>query len=55
MHKGDTTLEVDHIREGVAIKATGEQDMQLTSMGNFIRPTLKTHCDVFLRKFGQDD
>lgn len=55
LREGNTTLEADHIREGVVIKATGEQDMQLTSMGNFIRPILKTHCDVFLRKFGQDD
>ena len=55
LREGSTTLGGKHIREGVVIKATGEQEMQLTPMGNFMRPILKTHCDVFLRKFGQDD
>lgn len=55
LREGNTTLDANHIREGVVIKAVGEQDMIQTDLGNFMRPILKTHCDVFLRKFGQDD
>ena len=55
LREGDTTLDAKHIREGIVIRAVGEQDMRQTELGNFMRPILKTHCDVFLRKFGQDD
>ena len=55
LREGDTTLDAKHIREGVVIRAVGEQNMRQTELGNFMRPILKTHCDVFLRKFGQDD
>lgn len=55
LREGNTTLDANHIREGIVIKAVGEQDMIQTDLDNFMRPILKTHCDVFLRKFGQDD
>ena len=55
LRQGQTTLEDKHIREGVVIKALGEQDKRLTALGDSIRPILKAHSDAFLKKFGKDD
>lgn len=53
--QGATTLNDKHIREGVVINATGEQDKRLTELGDAVRPILKAHSDAFLKKFGKDD
>lgn len=53
--QGDTTIGGAHMREGSVITYVGEQDPIVTALGDEIRPVLKTHSDVFQRKFGYED
>ena len=55
LRQGQTTLKDKHIREGVVVGSTGEQDKRLTELGDNVRPLLKAHSDAFLKKFGKDD
>jgi len=55
LRQGQTTLDDKHIREGVVIKAVGDQTKRTTALGDNIRPILKAHSDAFLKKFGKDD
>jgi RNA ligase (TIGR02306 family) len=55
LRQGQTTLNDKHIREGVVVGSTGEQDKVHTELGDNIRPLLKAHSDAFLKKFGKDD
>lgn len=42
------------LREGVVVTTTGDQKARLTSLGDHVRPCLKTHSERFLRKFGRE-
>ena len=55
LRQGQTTLLDKHMREGVVVNATGEQDKRMTALGDQMRPILKAHSDAFLKKFGKDD
>lgn len=51
LRQGNTTIAGGHIREGIVIAAVGSQVKRETELGDEIRPVLKAHSDVFLRKF----
>ena len=52
--EGNTTIGGKHIREGVVATYVGEQDEIETALGDWARPCVKVHCDVFQRKLGHD-
>lgn len=53
--EGNTTLGGKHIREGVVATYVGEQDEIETALGDWARPCVKVHCDIFQRKLGHED
>ncbi|AXK43946.1 RNA ligase family protein [Erythrobacter aureus] len=55
LREGPTTIGGGHIREGVVVTATGDQSKRTTELGDELRPILKLHSDVFLRKFNIND
>lgn len=52
--EGDTTIGGKHMREGAVATYVGEQDEIETELGDWARPCVKVHCDVFQRKLGHD-
>lgn len=53
--EGQTTIGGRHIREGAVATYVGEQDEIETELGDWARPIVKIHSDVFQRKLGHDD
>lgn len=53
--EGNTTIGGTHIREGAVATYVGEQDEIETELGDWARPVVKTHCDIFQRKLGHED
>lgn len=52
--EGNTTIGGKHIREGFVATYVGEQDEIETELGDWARPCVKAHCDIFQRKLGHD-
>jgi len=53
--EGTTTLDDAHIREGAVATYVGDQEEIETALGDWARPVVKIHSDVFQRKLGHDD